>query len=398
MKLLKRLLIRWIPQPFRGVVMRRWLHLPLTDPADIRFSVATNSELRWQAYELVYNCYLETGSETTQEHPFRTNPYLALPTTQTIVAIKNNKVVGTLSLILESSLGLPAFEKIPPSDMASNGEVIAEFSSLAIAKKERGNQGQIFWGMIRYIWEIHQRSLNIDTIVAMVRPHRAEMFISFLGFQKLSNDPIKNYRFSNNATVYCLTLQLKEFPFWIYSHYSRHRVSGDLFAYLFTRKTNSLDYLNNEYLFQYAERFSENEISQLRSLWKDKLDSLNPSQLAHIASHYPSLSQDNDSSYVRREARIDFLHEAICYENSKIHRIRILNFAKSGLSIQSDAALKMGQSLHLKIRVSEFDSARLTAKIVRKDLKRQSYGLIVLDADQIWNDYINHIFGDKRSA
>lgn len=398
MKSVKRKLVSLLPAKIRGYVMRKHLQLPEdADPA-IEYKVATTSDLRWQAFNLTYQCYQETGSETQMDHPFRVNPYLTLPTTQTIVALRNNEVIGTLSLIRDSALGMPALEVLSRKEFSNEDEVIAEFSSLAISRRERGHRGRIFWGMIRYVWEINQRALKLNTIIAMVRPFRADLFINFMGFKKVQRKVIKNYAFSNGASVYCLKLNLDEFPHWVYRHYSRKRASGDLYEYLFCSNQQYLGQIDNEYLYQGTQNFTEEEVAYLHSIWEGKMAHLPPSQKALLASHYPNLFRDSVTQLIRKHPRIEVIHDAIIYENDSIHRVRVLNFASSGLLIQSEAKLRIGQTLHLKVRVTEFDSSRLIAKIVRKDEPKKLYGLNITEDDQAWKDYIVHVLGEKKVA
>ena len=74
---------------------------------DIEYRIANN---RWDclaAFRLVYETYLNRGLIEPNHFRLRVTPFHLLPTTHTFLAIQNQKVICSVSLIGDGELGLP---------------------------------------------------------------------------------------------------------------------------------------------------------------------------------------------------------------------------------------------------------------------------------------------------
>ena len=76
-------------------------------PAALTFCVALTKEDLEGAFRILHDSYVESGFMQPVESGMRINKYFALPSTTTLVAKWQGKVVGTVSIVRKTGLGLP---------------------------------------------------------------------------------------------------------------------------------------------------------------------------------------------------------------------------------------------------------------------------------------------------
>ena len=154
---------------------------------DIQVKIATEQAEFEEAFALVAANYRARGYESPGDKPYRFTPYHALPTTVTLVAKHEGKVVATLSLVPDTEfLGLP-MESIFGEEIAGlrqEGRKMAEAISLADSGLSIREFVQVFKAMIRLGMQYHA-SRGGDTFVITVNPRHRSFYQKVLGFESL---------------------------------------------------------------------------------------------------------------------------------------------------------------------------------------------------------------------
>lgn len=99
-----------------------------------KLSVANNLESRKQAYQLVYKAYLKKNYTKVLQHEMWVTPFDFNPSTITFIISEKNRLVGTVTVVMDSQQGLPAediFEN-EVSQLRKKNISLAEITALAI--------------------------------------------------------------------------------------------------------------------------------------------------------------------------------------------------------------------------------------------------------------------------
>lgn len=152
-----------------------------------RIEVANDQASREQAYRLVYEVYLEKGYASP--HPSRLwfSPHNALPETTTIIVKStDDSVVGTLTVIFDSHLGLHADELYgwQLDRMRARGHRLSEIISLAVKPGIEDAQNvlaELFW----FAYLVAYRIRNASDFVISVTPRHAGFYKRKLDFKQV---------------------------------------------------------------------------------------------------------------------------------------------------------------------------------------------------------------------
>lgn len=153
---------------------------------------STASEWR-QAFQLAASSYQTRGYETRGTNCLRFTPYHALPDTRTFVALHGDRVVATLTVVMDNTLlGLPMEESYPDEIAAlrRQGRRLAETTTLADAGLSIREFIQVFLSLIKVAMHYHRRHGG-DTPVIAVNPRHRAFYTKTLGFACLG--PVRSY-------------------------------------------------------------------------------------------------------------------------------------------------------------------------------------------------------------
>lgn len=160
----------------------------------LQIVIASTKQEREAAFRLVYRSYLRSG--LVGHHPFqmRLLPHHLLPTTDVFVASSDRVVVGTVTLIGDSSGPLP-METIYHEEidrLRSENRVVGEVSSLA---GSLGNCLELFRWMVQ---TARRRGLN--GLAVAVHPKHVRFYQRYLAFERIG-EPASYPTVCNNPAV-----------------------------------------------------------------------------------------------------------------------------------------------------------------------------------------------------
>lgn len=175
-----------LPTSTRQKLVRGWFLAPESLPADLTFKRAETSSEIEQAFKLIHDSYAENG--LSQKHPssLRITKYHAMPTTSILIAKQGDEVIATLSVIVDSALGLPVEMLWNIDHLRAKRIRIAEISSLAIKHGHRKQGGKLLLPLFSYLYHYCSKVLGVDNLVAVTHPRASYFYSDILLFSPLN--------------------------------------------------------------------------------------------------------------------------------------------------------------------------------------------------------------------
>jgi hypothetical protein len=200
------------------------------DPRLVLKIAETREELE-ACFSLLHDAYVASGFMKPHPSGMRVTIYHALPTTTTLCAKFDGKVVGTVSIVREGVFGFPMQSAFDLEAVRSQGGNVAEISALAIHPDFRKTGGTILFPLMKFMYEYCTRFFDTRHLVIAVNPDRVELYEALLMFRRLRAAAIDSYGFANGAPAIGATLDLSEAPRQFREVYGARRPAKDLYRY-----------------------------------------------------------------------------------------------------------------------------------------------------------------------
>jgi hypothetical protein len=202
-------LIRELPDPISGPLVRRSFALDRSMADGFVFKIAKTREELEAAYRLVHDVYVEEGYSDRQETGTRINLRYALPTTTTFIGTHRGRVVITMTLIGDSPLGLP-MDMIFSEELFAlrrQGRYFTEVGAFASHPDFRRKQQVLamYLNKIMYTYALHY--LGSDDLVIAVNPKHEWVYRTLMLFEKIAGT--KPYRYVKGAPAVAMRLNLR---------------------------------------------------------------------------------------------------------------------------------------------------------------------------------------------
>lgn len=390
-----------LPAFIKAPLIRYLVQYPQDISDTLRFKIAETQEELDQAFKLLHDSYVSENLMTPHPSGLRVTKYHALPSTSTLIAIENDVVVGTLSLIRQSSFGLP-LETIFNIDCVPPSARIAEVSSLAIRKDFLHQRGRILFPLLKFLYHYGHEYFGVTHFVIAVNPKWIDFYTNILMFKPLSKKMVENYSFVNgapavggildlnlaqkvyyqiyhkkslkrNLSAFFQDLEAKnmEFPLRKRSVISDPILSPQLLEHFFIKKTNCL------------ETFTEYELSVLRELY-NHTDYLNLIPVPKVVSMKKS----------RKEKRFETqIQGRLLGQNKLSTRVLIRDVGKKGLGgLLKSQAIQPGLCKIL-VNIEENQPCEVEGEFTW-NTPEGYFGFKILKAHSDWTDFIQSL--DQR--
>jgi hypothetical protein len=386
-----------MPSEWRNAVLRDRIDIQHKVPEGVTFKIASTQDELEQSFRILHDAYVKVGLMKPNPSGLRISIYHALPTSIVLTAQKDGKVLGTVTIIRDSKLGLPSEKILNLDNLRKPGLQIAEISALAIRP---GSRGRLFFPLLKYLYEIATRQLRIDMFVISVHSDWYFFYEGLLCFQRIENRVFTNYAFANNVPVIGEYLDLKEAYFRFAEYYAHLPLKQNVFAYFCnhtiaefvrpespyysiinsTMTIETLDYFFN----QKTEVFKNMTLEERRSLnriYRDVgFDALFSKSvgIAHI-----------DSIFDRKHLRIpSCLNGLVMTNDGNFTPITIVEVSRSGLKgIFTDTTFDGRLAFYAKVQVGDYDIAEL--KLAPAWAEKPAIGFQVTQACKNWNAFID---------
>jgi hypothetical protein len=200
--------MRRLPSPISGPLVRSGLIVDRRHVDGVVFKVADSRDELEAAYRLVHEVYLREGYTEPHESGIRVNLRYALPTTATIIGLLDGEVVITLTVIGDSSLGLP-MDMIFSEELYSlrrDGRYIAEIGALASHPEFRKRRQALALYADKASLLYAMRHLGADDVVIAINPKHEWVYKHLVLFEPISE--VKLYHYVNDAPAIAMRLDM----------------------------------------------------------------------------------------------------------------------------------------------------------------------------------------------
>ena len=167
----------------RPLTTRNTFFSTSADEVPLTFRIASSQTDRCDAFRLVYRHYVEKEMMPTNRYRLRVTKHHLLATTTVFVAEAAGEIVGTVSLIEDSDLGLP-MDRVHAEitcGFRRRGISQAEVSSLAIRQQSGSPRLSMFLGLTRHMAQ-YARRRGVDQLLVNCIPRHAQFYCRHLGF------------------------------------------------------------------------------------------------------------------------------------------------------------------------------------------------------------------------
>ncbi len=380
--------------------MRSLLNIRYDMPNEFHFKIAQTKEELADAYRILHDCYVEEGFMQESKSGMRITKYFALPTTTTLIALWENKVIGTMSIIRKNKMGLPLESEFDISELEKDGSSLAEVSSLAIDRKFRMKRGALFLPLCKYFFEYATDFMHIDRVVIAVNPSMADFYRGFLLFSRLHKNTVSRYDFANGAPAVGLWLDLNQARIDYKKVYDSLGSSKNLFHYFVNHKFSCFELPDRQYikaadpvmtpeLLSYFFYEKSNVFLELNGRERQALEASYPKKEYGLI--FQKLNKRKDTN-VRHVMNSKAMVKNALNHNSKANEVRVLDISKDGVKIRGN--LDVQKTMTLKIEISHNKFVELTGIIQWVDIKTSTYGLKLINSSQDWEDYLDYLDSD----
>lgn len=158
-----------------------------TDSSEpIQVSHAGSFEQLCQAFHLVHQLYVASGYIEPNKSRLRYSIHQLLPVSKTFVAVKDKMIVGTVSLVIDSSGDLPCGSIFTEelNKLRSEERSIAEGTMFACGQMGKEKNSLITVDLLRLIFD-WSGTLGLDDIVVVANPKHVIFWERMIGFERL---------------------------------------------------------------------------------------------------------------------------------------------------------------------------------------------------------------------
>ncbi len=398
--LLKKLL-KFMPEKMRHKFIRSKIKLGEGAPANIIFKLADTKDELEQAFRVLHDAYVHEKYMSPHPSGMRVTKYHALPTTAVLIAKDTHSglVVGTVSIVRDTPLGLPLDSAFPLEGIKKQYRHLAEVSSLAIRKEYRKDPAELLWPLLRYFYKYLRDDMKVDAYVIGVNPIWHDLYVGILGFTKLEGFQSTNYNFANNAPVSAYFVNVLEQEMLFYKFYAHLSEQANFYKYCIQKKMESTQYRfpNRKYHSVQTTVMTQDFLDYFFIKKTETLKLMTDEERAIIQFFYPKkefsklihgdrVQLDNFRSSNRFITRFNArIKSDRSYEDDI--EVAVLDFSINGIRIATD--LELPFEVDLCVGIGEYHSAYLRAQVRRR--YQGSLGLEIISADQAWGEFITEM-------
>jgi GNAT superfamily N-acetyltransferase len=402
-----RKLFSMLPQNSRHNVYRAFVDCDPSPTERLVLKIADTQEELEACFRLLHDAYVSSGFMSPDPSGMRVTIYHALPTTTTLCAKLDGKVVGTLSLIRESAIGFPLQRIFDLTAVREKEGNIAEVSALAVHPRYRRTGGTILFPLMKFMYEYCTTFFDTRHLVIAVNPRHIEMYESLLFFKRLTANIVENYDFVNGAPAVGATLDLKYAPETMRRAYAGKPPHRNLHHYFIeTRLANIqiphrrffttndpvltpdlIDYFFNRQTQVFAE-LSDRKKALLHLIY----------DLPEYRKVLPPLPDQGITRQMRQHRRFSVkcparLNDATTSGDDNL-AVEVNEVSRYGFRARVTQAIPGGIWLNATVQLGLNEISRLTVQVAREaEVDDQHYcGFRIGEPDLVWRKFVTALY------
>ena len=391
-----------LPRPVRFWLFRRLVDCDPAPDAKLVVKIAeTQAELE-ACFALLHDAYVSSGYMEPHPSGLRVTVYHALPTTTTICALWDGKVVGTISMVREGIFGFPMQQAFDLAPVRAKGGQVAEVSALAVHEDYRASGGAILFPLLKFMYEYSTRYFDTQHLVIAVHPSRIEMYESLLYFERLPANTVDSYDFANGAPAIGATLDLRLAPEVFRRAYEFKPERQNLYAYFAERTLPHLKlpkrryFVTNDPVLTPAllDHFFNRRVPVLANMSVRKRELLHSIyDEAEFAAVLPPRTDMVTQHPMRRHQRYSIRLPAVLVmasEETDPVKLHVIEISLNGCQAECSEILPLDRATRLSVQLGEHEHAVVRAVAVRRHaFERQVlYGFRIDQPDLAWQQCV----------
>lgn len=393
----------WLPEAVRLNLGRRSVRLHQGKHPHLVVRIArTQLELE-AAFRLLHQAYVNSGLMVPHSSLMRITPYHTLPTTTTVIAEWDGKIVGTMSLIRDTAFGLPIDSIFDITHLRKDGARVFECSSLAVDSDYRARGGEVAFALMRFTWRYATRRAGVDRFVAVVNPRHVDMYKVMFGMNVIPGAVADNYSFVCGAPAVGLSLDLHEAEDFMRHNFTSSDPARDAFKYFVLDPHGDEGLPEREFNAVADPVLTPEMMTYFFAEQSDVFKKLSPVQIRTLrwiydSEEYPRVLPKSDNGDEESEKRASPRFDTICQARlqfpaegaERFIYMRVLDASLNGMRAVLSADIRFGLTYELHISLSPFAVAKVRGYPVWSDRDR-IYGFRITDWDTHWATYIAHL-------
>ncbi len=391
-----------LPREWRFRLVRRMLDCdPAPDPR-LTLKIAETREELEACFALLHDAYVAAGFMKRHPSGLRVTPYHALPTTTTLCAKWEGRVVGTLSMIREGVFGFPMQSVFELGEVRAKEGQIAEISALAVHPEFRQTGGAVLFPLMKFLYTYCRTYFDTRHLVIAVNPDRIELYEALLYFSRLQQQPVAHYDFANGAPAVGATLDLQRFPALLQGGYGREPQRRNLYQYFVERELPNIELPKRRYFTTNDPVMTPELLDHFFNQRTQVFDELDDRRKALLWSIYqvaeyrrvlPMLgeAQADGGQLLRRHAR----HSLRCPAELMVGLpdggerrfvVSVIDLSLSGFQVRSSLPLPVGAGGSAHVELGREEHSRVQVEVVRQVRSDCGlyYGLRLAEPDAVW--------------
>ena len=402
---LTRQVIAMLPQKKRFAVIRSFVDCDPNPTDRLVLKIAETREELEACFSLLHDAYVDSGFMTPDPSGMRVTIYHALPTTTTLCAKWDGRVVGTISLIRESALGFPLQRIFDLTAVRAKEGNIAEVSALAVHPRFRKTGGSVLFPLMKFMYEYCTTFFDTRHLVIAVNPRHIEMYESLLFFQRLTANVVENYDFVNGAPAVGATLDLKTAPDIFRRHYGSKPLRRNLHHYFIESKLPNIQMPERRYYTTNDPVLTPDLLDHFFNQRTQVFDSLSERKKALLHSIYdlaeyrgvlPALSEKKEGIPIRRHQRFSVRCPAKIVFTDPVGKetkvgMEVIQVSRYGFQARAREPLPVDIWGEATIHLGKAETSIIQASAIR-DKGNLFYGFQIGEPDLIWRKFVTALY------
>lgn len=191
------------------------------------FKLAQTKEELEACFRLLHDEYVRQDLMDPAPSGMWATLHQVLPTTSILMCRYGTRIVGTVSLIRESSLGFPMQQTFDLDEILRKDGNVAEISALAINSCYRRIKTRIMMPLLKFLYEYAEYRFDIRHLLIAVHPKYISFCENVLCFRKLH----RRHKFSHAVNVVGAYLDLEQEKETFFQKYADAPLGKNLYHY-----------------------------------------------------------------------------------------------------------------------------------------------------------------------
>jgi len=399
------------PRSLRFAIFRSFVECDPKPDQRLVLKIAETREELEQCFSLLHDAYVGEGYMKPAPSGLRATIYHALPTTTTLCAKYDGRVVGTLSLIRESVFGFPLQAIFDLTEIRARGGKIAEVSALAVHKDFRKTGGAILFPLMKFMYEYCTTFFDTRHLVIAVHPTRIEMYESLLFFERLTENKVDNYDFANGAPAVGASLDLRHAPRKYRDIYGKKSARKNLYAYFVKVKLPNIVLPGRRYFTTNDPVMTTDLLDHFFNQRTQVFEALGMRERLMLHSIYnlpehqrmlPSIEEADDGARKKSDGKHLRQHQRyslMCPGNfmltspegkTKVTSLRVVELSNFGFLAHAKDEIPTRMWGKATIHLGTSEESTVRAMAVRGKLKdgKGFYGFTLAEPDTAWRKFV----------